>query len=228
MRQNRTIKNMDGKDIYISFETEDECPICQKSIEPIYLSAFKDVDNTVGIFYFCKGCGKSFLSRYTFAGPNSEGASQYRLKASFPKSFKPTEFSETISGVSSQFVNIYNQSKTAELLNLDEIAGIGFRKALEFLVKDYAILRNPDQQGEIAAMHLQGCIKKFITHPRTQEVLSKAVWVGNDETHYQRKIEGSDIDLLKKLIDLSIHWISMDLESEKTVEFVTQNATPKK
>ena len=35
------------------------------------------------------------------------------------------------------FLTIYNQSLSAEDNNLDQIAGIGYRKALEFLIKDY-------------------------------------------------------------------------------------------
>lgn len=42
--------------------------------------------------------------------------------------------------VSPQFVEIYNQAKAAESFQLDQITGLGLRKALEFLIKDLEVL----------------------------------------------------------------------------------------
>ncbi len=43
-----------------------------------------------------------------------------------------------------------------------------------------------------------------------REIAKRAAWLGNDETHYVRKWEGKDLEDLKRLISLTIHWIEME------------------
>ena len=91
-----------------------------------------------------------------------------------------------------------------------EICGVGYRKALEFLIKDYAILNYPQQKETIEKKLLGQCIKEFVTDEKVKIVATRAVWLGNDETHYIRKWEGKNLDDLKKLIELTVHWIEME------------------
>ena len=42
-------------------------------------------------------------------------------------------------------------------------------------------------------------------------MLKRAVWLGNDETHYVRKWEDKDISDLKRLIKLTVNWIENNL-----------------
>ena len=60
------------------------------------------------------------------------------------------------------FVEIYHQSEAAENAGLSRICGFGYRKALEFLIKDYAIYKNPGQEDVIKGEALAVCIKKYI------------------------------------------------------------------
>ncbi len=46
----------------------------------------------------------------------------------------------------------------------------------------------------------------------------RAVWLGNDQTHYLRKWEDKDLADLKRLIQLTLHWIEMDELTKKTLE----------
>lgn len=43
----------------------------------------------------------------------------------------------------------------------------------------------------------------------------RAVWLGNDETHYVRIWTEHDVKSLKMLIDLTIHWIDADALSDQ-------------
>jgi hypothetical protein len=43
----------------------------------------------------------------------------------------------------------------------------------------------------------------------------RATWLGNDETHYVRKWEDKDINDLKILIKVTLHWIEMELLTEQ-------------
>lgn len=42
-----------------------------------------------------------------------------------------------------------------------------------------------------------------------------ASWLGNDETHYVRKWKDKDISDLKKMIELTVYWISYELKTEE-------------
>lgn len=47
---------------------------------------------------------------------------------------------------------------------------------------------------------------------------SRAVWLGNDETHYTRKWEDKDINDLKSIIELTLHWIESEIRTQKLLE----------
>ena len=94
---------------------------------------------------------------------------------------------------------------------MDHIAGIGYRKALEFLVKDYAIKSNPDDEQDISTSPLGSCIKNYIDNEKIRSLAQKSAWIGNDEAHYIRKHEDRDVNDLKKFIKAIVYYISMEL-----------------
>ena len=105
---------------------------------------------------------------------------------------------------------IYNEAIEAESHNLEEISGVGFRKALEFLMKDYCMLLHPEEKEKIIKMTLAGVIKTYVEDPSIKSISQRAVWLGNDETHYYRKWEGKTVEDVKKLIELTVYWIKME------------------
>lgn len=126
-------------------------------------------------------------------------------------------FPETVSGLSPTFVEIFNQSMEAESKELDQLVGIGLRKALEFLVKDYAIAENPGTEEEIRRTLLGNCISQYVSDPNVRECAKRAAWLGNDETHYTRKWETKDITDLKLLVRLTVNWIDNSLLTKKYI-----------
>jgi hypothetical protein len=116
------------------------------------------------------------------------------------------------------FQEIYNQALQAESLKLNHIAGMGYRKALEFLIKDYLINFKEEDAEVIKGKLLGRCIKNHIENENIRELAERAAWLGNDETHYYRTWIGKDINDLKQLIDLVIHWISMEILTKKMIE----------
>ena len=117
--------------------------------------------------------------------------------------------------MSPMFVKIFEQAEMADQLGLDQISGVGYRKALEFLVKDYACQRNQPDCEKIKALFLGQTINDFIKDSRIREVAKRAVWLGNDETHYIRKWEDRDIHDLKALIHLTVSWIDMEITTDQ-------------
>ena len=135
--------------------------------------------------------------------------------------------SETIKSISDDFCKIYAEAYKAEVLNLKLVAGPGYRKALEFLIKDYIISQYGEKNAEKLAAYrsevektlLASCIAKYVKSDQIKEIAKRAAWLGNDETHYVRRWEGKDLDDLKKLISLTLHWI----EYEKLTADVIQD-----
>ena len=46
----------------------------------------------------------------------------------------------------------------------------------------------------------------------------RAVWLGNDETHYERRWDSMTIENLKELIQLTVNWIHSDILTKKYKE----------
>ena len=61
-------------------------------------------------------------------------------------------------------------------------------------------------------------ITKYIDDSNIKNVAKRAVWLGNDETHYIRKWEDKDLSFLTKLIDLTIHWIEAEELTKTMIE----------
>lgn len=200
------IKTNLGNDRYIQ-GYPDKCPFCHKVVIPIIHYAYEnELDGVVEILLSCPNidCEKSFIGYYPF-----EDGGQY--KYSTFGNLENKVFSDSILIISPLFVEIYNQAFFAEQHHLSEICGVGYRKSLEFLIKDYIILNNPDEIEKIQKKLLGQCIAEYIDDARIKTVAKRAAWLGNDETHYIRKWNGKNLQDLKKLIELTLHWIEMEL-----------------
>jgi len=78
---------------------------------------------------------------------------------------------------------------------------MGFRKAIEYLVKDWAIKSNPKDFEKINESWLSAVIKKYYKGD-LKDILERATWLGNDQSHYNKLFDEYDIDDLKELIAL--------------------------
>lgn len=105
--------------------------------------------------------------------------------------------------ISPLFEDIYNESHIAESFGLLHIAGMGYRKSLEFLIKDYLILVTPYKKEKYQSMPLN----QVIDHLDDKDLitLSRAgAWLGNDESHFIRVYEDKGIKELKDFISETI------------------------
>jgi len=187
------------------------CPICHvaivpKAIEEAILGWDKGSTYRLQIVFLCANneCNQFFVATYH---QGRRDTSVYYLSQTAPMTAQEIHWGEKIEELSPTFVKIFNQAMAAEAHNLDEIAGVGFRKALEFLVKDFAIAENPDKAEEVRAKFLGRCIDDYIEDSTVKKTASRAAWLGNDETHYMRKWEDKDIGDLKTLIRITVNFI---------------------
>ena len=202
-------------------EEPNECPLCHFSIKPTKLHLhpyWKDRKKHIGVFYICSNCEQVFCSLSSCSDKleniNGVVATVSELLYIGPTRYVPQSVNPEIEDLSPQFVKIYNQALAAEDSGLDEIAGIGYRKALEFLVKDFCVHLHPDAEDEIKQKHLARCITEYIDNPQIRTLAEKAVWIGNDETHYVRKQEDRDISDMKKFIHAMVYFVGMVLIAE--------------
>jgi len=119
-------------------------------------------------------------------------------------------FNDSVTKLSPSFTEIYNEAYTAEQYSLSQICGAGYRRALEFLIKDYLIDLSPDNEESIKAKFLGNCIEDDIANQNIKDVAKRATWLGNDESHYIKKWDQKDLTDLKRLIKLVVDWIEME------------------
>lgn len=227
------------KDVGLSLAESIECSFCHAGIETQPLCFLDKGNDNIEIFLKCRKCKSSFVGYANL----DKSVGCYRIRNFSKGNHKTTEFNQEINDVSQNFVKIYGEAEFAEQENLTEICGVGYRKALEFLIKDYLIKKipeaedeapqaseedgerspepgeeTPNQEDEIKETPLGTCIREKIDNPRIKEIARRATWLGNDETHYFRKWENQDLKDLKKLIGITVHFISMELEADKYME----------
>ena len=87
---------------------------------------------------------------------------------------------------------------------------MGYRKAFEFLIKDYLIKNRSNDANAIKSAMLGACINNYVTDTNTKNVAKRVTWLGNDETHYERRWVDKDLSDLKTMINLAIHWIEAE------------------
>ncbi len=215
----------DGQALVSYDRRPDVCPICHHALEPIFVATHvtkwpADMASFLEIVFRCPRelCSRLFIARYRCS---TVPANMKALKPSFnfqhavPFTVKPPNFPQEIKNLSPLFVEIFGQAAAAEQYGLKQVAGVGYRKALEFLIKDFCISKHPDRAEEIKAAWLGPCIKTYVGDANIELCAERAVWLGNDETHYVRRWEDKDITDLKNLIDLTLAWIQHNLLTEK-------------
>jgi hypothetical protein len=197
----------------------DECPICRRHITPVFkfshlIGIDGSGDASVNIVYACPSddCQRLFIAYFKENwGRETE---TYSFRSCLPKSQKDPVVFKGIKEISPSFVAVYTQSLHAEAIGLDQIAGVGLRKALEFLVKDYCSAERPENADAIKAVQLGTCIENYIADQNIKDCAKLASWLGNDETHYVRKWVDRDVTDLKALLGLTMSWIETSLKTK--------------
>lgn len=205
------------------------CPHCHVVINPqqVWFQVSKDTDNVPVILssWNCSNedCGKIFLvihkldgDQFIFSrflnglpkGPNWPKPIE-DLKSGNPKI--PEQPEQT------RFVKTYLQSLVAENSGLDEIAGMGYRKAIEYLVKDWAILLKPEDKDKIENSWLGGVINDYYDG-ELKDILERATWLGNDQAHYNKLFDEYDISVLKELIELIMVELDRQFKMKQFIE----------
>ena len=202
------------------------CPDCQQSGDHTMLNqSINRVDKEVSLTLECTMCYSIFFAKFDVITPKEKfhhiGPVITYLKQTFPLQKVETNLPEEMNALFPEFENIYSQATYAEVHGLDLIKGIAFRKAVEFLVKQYLIDSDPDQEQEIRDEFLGKSIKR-IQHPLIHKLSTAATWLGNDEGHFTRKHEDYDVADMKRFILALSHLIVAEKVAEAASQLVDQ------
>lgn len=196
-----------------------ECPFCHYKTAPTLLGAYY-TNGKSRVLFLCNfnECKEVFIAYYKFKGYMGGTSQNFSLEKIMVGNAITKKFNQPIIELSPSFINIYTQAFTAEQYQLDQVCGVGYRKALEFLIKDIAIKKHSDEEQKIKKMPLAQVIENYISDGKIKAVAKRAVWLGNDETHYERVWETKDLNDLKNLIDLTIHFIEAEYSYEELIK----------
>ncbi|WP_070085660.1 MULTISPECIES: DUF4145 domain-containing protein [Pseudomonas] len=195
----------------------DFCPICHVGISPNFITGLSGRSNEeADLLFVCPktDCRRMFIAVYR----KDPLRSWFILRALQPRIPKAAAVVEEIREISPQHAEIFSQAYQAEAYGLGEIAGVGYRKSLEYLIKDYCVAQHPEKEDEIKKQPISQVIDRFVSNENIKQCAKRAVWIGNDETHYVRKWVDKDIKDLKLLIQITVSWIQQEVITKKLLE----------
>lgn len=215
-----------------SIEIKDTCKICNNITSPAVIhNTTERTDSNcyhLALTRFCPQCKHYFIDEFNvevISGFGNESIESITLQDIKPELPSDVPISDNLTGISPIGKDIYLQSLKAEQEKLDHIAGIGFRKALEFFVKDFVIATTSKDKSKIEKMPLKQVIDTYIKDDTLQTFATASTFIGNDETHYVRKHSDKDLQDLKRYLHGFLHYIEMQLNFFDAQELVNR---PKK
>lgn len=218
--------NKSGGSTNIKINMTNVCPHCFIKIIPQIVSktAYDEkLKSNVAILFICPSCSRFFVNEFkphTVFSNSIAGYDSDLITYSYKQMVK-YDLPEELSGISPLFKDIYIQSLTSEAEGLSHISGIGFRKSIEFLLKDFLINYQNEDCEKIAKLSLSQAINK-LESKKVKDLARASVWLGNDETHYQRKYEDKDINDMKRFIRALAYFISSELTASEADDFVNE------
>ena len=186
------------------------CPYCGIGTDAIQLNLYPmEITNgtIINITYRCTSCDKIFHVSYKKM-KDEEIFVPYSV---FPN-FQGKEFSKEIQNVSPRFIKLYNQAYKAEYDTNYELAGCGYRNALEVLIKDYAINILGEKKEDVVKYKLYKAIELYLKDVDMSNCADVVRILGNDNTHYERDYENIDFDVLKQYLNIFIEMIEVQIK----------------
>lgn len=216
-------------DVYI--DIDEYCPHCKQSMSPITIFAitsgvvFQNKKNSIALFLKCsrKDCGKFYCLEFPCMADRF--LDLIEIQPSIPYTYSPylkNDLPKNLNNTFPGFKKIYDQSLQAESMGLDEIAGVGYRKAVEFLLKEFVIYKDINKRGEIEKKFLGKVISEDLTNlPRIQTLAKATVWIGNDETHFVKIHTDKDLKDMKEFLSAAALYISAELKTDEAESFIS-------
>lgn len=152
----------------------------------------------------CTACGKTFF----FACEYDSGKTDYDPIIYPSIAFTPYS-NDILEKISPRFIDMYNQALQSEFHKNIELAAVGYRSALEILVKDYAINELGQNPEEVISKKLCAAIGTYLNQEDLVKTADVVRILGNDYTHYERKYPQHDFELLKGYMEIFLKQIEV-------------------
>lgn len=191
-----------------------KCPHCLHSISVVitdfHMQRYSSHIDLNYLMHQCPECTNKFLTMHL--RDNNKNSIEFIY--CYPSHLKH-EHTEAIKKFFPRFTEIYDQAFVAEQMNHLTLAGAGYRVALEFLVKDYAILADPTAKEKILkgnGMTLNNCIQEFYKDIESLVPAHVVRKLGNDFAHYTQEFKEVDFKEIKTYLDIFVLNIEMKLK----------------
>ena len=207
LRDKYVLELDDGQTVYIDFFSPDtDRNIYQVTHQVTMDKAHKD-DVVYKNRYRCTSCNELFTVTNTVKTELAFNDEKFdtddaisEFVGIYPFEMKSVDFEEDISNLSPSFVEVYKQAERAEHDGLNLICGMAYRRALEFLVRDYCVDKFSEK------------IRNYITDDSDIKTLAeKATWLGNDQTHVINKHPDRDVSDIKQFIQMIVAKIKIKM-----------------
>jgi len=209
-----------GNNTYTNVRILKICPFCNVGNNPTtdFVGA-KRVGDYVYCFFshLCTNCDKT---HWTVEKKFFQNKGDGEIISVIPHN-GTTEFQQNISELSPRFVDIFHQAETAENMELFDIAGMGYRAALEILIKDFGLKSAGEKKETIERYSLQDAIEHYFKKDSI-EGRSAGNYVrknGNDFIHWQKDKSSfdakSDLPIMKDYLEIVINEVNIKILLKK-------------
>lgn len=180
--------------------------ICEKFSKPkkkrVYIKEFLDM------ILYCPICDNRFLASFLITDKNITS----RIGV-YPTAKPVVKLPDILLDKYPDFKEAYRQAAVAESHELNPLCGMGYRRALEILIKQYLICLYPDEQDTIISESLAQSYNRLDDKERS--LARGAAWLGNDYAHMVNKHPAYDVDDLKNFIHALSYLIAAYLTAEE-------------
>ena len=158
------------------------------------------------ISYKCTHCAKFYLVTYRI---------DLSAKIAEFVGFYPTQTVTYENAVLQEyfprFIDSYNQALRAELRGDIELSAVGYRQALECLIKDYAIQELGMDRADVSNKKLVKAIAEYLGESDLAATADVVRILGNDYAHYERRYPEHDFALLKRYMEIFVKLVETKL-----------------
>ena len=216
---NETIFNWQNKKIYVQ-GVPHTCPHCCREVGmtlvDIINGPVENATELILLVFQCPSCREITIGRYHDGTQPLIPAYTNSCKSYlYPQQeFQETTFSPEIYDKFIRFPFVYNQAEKAEHYGCVDIAGAGYRKAAEILIRDFACLIHPNDKARILnTTSAKNVVFNFLKEYTIMCQLAEASFeLGNDETHYTKFYQDKGLNDLKRFIKATVHEIEAILQ----------------
>jgi len=152
----------------------------------------------VVVTYKCTDCEHIFLCVYLRNNENPQDSNAVCL---YPQAILE-QVNPELREISETFVDMYDAAQRAENVGDTRLAAIGYRTALEYLIKDYAIKELKENETEVGKKKLIHCIKDYLDDEGLIKSSDVVRILGNDFTHFIQDYPELDFSVFKCYLDI--------------------------